>query len=114
MSADEEPEVDQIIWSDRMQRFEILLADGRVLIAHEQPVSNGGRPWWQNEAGEPMVSPQEIRATESWQPDPADMYDEQDERGWWGEDSDEESVDEPLNEDGHLEAAYEARYEYHD
>lgn len=32
--------------------------------------------WWQNEAGEPMYSPEQIRAEESWTPDPYDEYED--------------------------------------
>jgi hypothetical protein len=35
-------------------------------------------PWWTNEAGEPMYSPEQIRAEESYEPDPNDAYDEDD------------------------------------
>jgi hypothetical protein len=32
--------------------------------------------WWTNEAGEPLYSPEQIRAEESWAPDEYDEHDE--------------------------------------
>lgn len=43
-------------------------------------------PWWQNEAAEPMYSPDAIRAEESYMPDPEDFADPDNDNRWMNAD----------------------------